>query len=156
MTSRKKKWLLGASAVFVGLVGYFFWLGYVIVGPWERNIAAGNAAYQQRNFTEAEKQYAAAIIEAEGFGPEEPRLATSLNNMALLYSAQGRYAEAEPLYTDMHRVHHSVVVAETNSNFGFNLPWWYRLFDTYRAQPAAGHAAHHGHPGPTARKPPKS
>ncbi len=40
---------------------------------------------------------------------------------------------------DMHRVHHSVVVAETNSNFGFNLPWWDRLFGTYRDQPAAGH-----------------
>ncbi len=42
---------------------------------------------------------------------------------------------------DMHRVHHSVVAHETNSNFGFNLPWWDRLFGTYRAQPAAGHAA---------------
>jgi sterol desaturase/sphingolipid hydroxylase (fatty acid hydroxylase superfamily) len=40
---------------------------------------------------------------------------------------------------DMHRVHHSVVVRETNSNFGFNLPWWDRLFGTYRAQPEAGH-----------------
>ena len=40
---------------------------------------------------------------------------------------------------DMHRVHHSVVARETNSNFGFNLPWWDRLFGTYRAQPAAGH-----------------
>lgn len=40
---------------------------------------------------------------------------------------------------DMHRVHHSVVVAETNSNYGFNLPWWDRLFRTYRDQPAAGH-----------------
>lgn len=40
---------------------------------------------------------------------------------------------------DMHRVHHSVVAVETNSNFGFNLPWWDRLFDTYRAHPAAGH-----------------
>jgi sterol desaturase/sphingolipid hydroxylase (fatty acid hydroxylase superfamily) len=40
---------------------------------------------------------------------------------------------------DMHRVHHSVVVRETNSNFGFNLPWWDRLFGTYREQPAAGH-----------------
>ena len=42
---------------------------------------------------------------------------------------------------DMHRVHHSVVVRETNSNFGFNLPWWDRLFGTYRDQPAAGHDA---------------
>jgi len=41
---------------------------------------------------------------------------------------------------DMHRVHHSIVPNETNSNFGFNLPWWDRLFGTYRAAPAAGHA----------------
>jgi sterol desaturase/sphingolipid hydroxylase (fatty acid hydroxylase superfamily) len=40
---------------------------------------------------------------------------------------------------DMHRVHHSWVRAETDSNFGFNLPWWDRLFRTYRDQPAAGH-----------------
>jgi sterol desaturase/sphingolipid hydroxylase (fatty acid hydroxylase superfamily) len=40
---------------------------------------------------------------------------------------------------DMHRVHHSVVRAETDSNFGFNLPWWDRLFGTYRAMPEAGH-----------------
>lgn len=40
---------------------------------------------------------------------------------------------------DMHRVHHSILSRETNSNFGFNLPWWDRLFGTYRAQPVAGH-----------------
>ena len=40
---------------------------------------------------------------------------------------------------DMHRVHHSDIPAETNSNFGFNLPWWDRLFGTYRAQPIHGH-----------------
>ena len=40
---------------------------------------------------------------------------------------------------DMHRVHHSVLPRETNSNFGFNVPWWDRLFGTYHAQPAAGH-----------------
>ncbi|MBI4365579.1 MAG: sterol desaturase family protein [Deltaproteobacteria bacterium] len=38
----------------------------------------------------------------------------------------------------MHQVHHSIVRAETDSNFGFNLPWWDRLFGTYRAAPAAG------------------
>lgn len=42
---------------------------------------------------------------------------------------------------DMHRVHHSILPRETNSNFGFNLPWWDRLFGTYRAQPQAGHQA---------------
>jgi len=40
---------------------------------------------------------------------------------------------------DMHRVHHSILRRETDSNFGFNLPWWDRLFGTYRAQPEAGH-----------------
>lgn len=40
---------------------------------------------------------------------------------------------------DMHRVHHSVVIKETNSNFGFSLPWWDRLLGTYCDQPAAGH-----------------
>ena len=39
---------------------------------------------------------------------------------------------------DMHRVHHSTRIEETNSNFGFNLPWWDRLFGTYRAAPRAG------------------
>lgn len=42
---------------------------------------------------------------------------------------------------DMHRVHHSVIKQETNSNYGFSLPWWDRLFGTYRDQPAAGHTA---------------
>ena len=42
---------------------------------------------------------------------------------------------------DMHRVHHSVEDDETNSNFGFNLPWWDRLFGTYRDQPRGGHEA---------------
>src|SRR5687767_2839032 len=41
---------------------------------------------------------------------------------------------------DMHRVHHSVRYAESSSNFGFNLPWWDRLFGTYKAQPKLGHA----------------
>jgi len=40
---------------------------------------------------------------------------------------------------DMHRVHHSVIRTETDSNYGFNLPWWDRVFGTYRAQPQAGH-----------------
>lgn len=40
---------------------------------------------------------------------------------------------------DMHRVHHSVVIRERNSNFGFNLSVWDRLFGTYRPQPERGH-----------------
>jgi sterol desaturase/sphingolipid hydroxylase (fatty acid hydroxylase superfamily) len=40
---------------------------------------------------------------------------------------------------DMHRIHHSVVPAETNSNYGFNFSLWDRLFGSYRQQPHAGH-----------------
>jgi len=42
---------------------------------------------------------------------------------------------------DMHRVHHSAIARETNSNFGFNLPWWDYLFGTYRQEPSQGHQA---------------
>ena len=42
---------------------------------------------------------------------------------------------------DMHRVHHSVHVSESDSNYGFFLPWWDRLFRTYTDQPADGHDA---------------
>jgi sterol desaturase/sphingolipid hydroxylase (fatty acid hydroxylase superfamily) len=41
----------------------------------------------------------------------------------------------------MHRVHHSVIIRETNSNYGFNLSCWDRLLGTYRPQPARGHDA---------------
>ena len=47
-----------------------------------------------------------------------------------------RWAVVTP---DMHRIHHSAVPRETNSNFGFNLSWWDRLFGTYREDPALGH-----------------
>lgn len=53
---------------------------------------------------------------------------------------------------DMHRVHHSVEIDETNSNFGFNLALWDRLFGTYREQPRAGQVGMtmgiHGHTDP--------
>jgi len=40
---------------------------------------------------------------------------------------------------DMHRVHHSVIIRERNSNFSFNFSWWDRIFRTYRDQPDKGH-----------------
>ena len=53
---------------------------------------------------------------------------------------------------DMHRVHHSVEDDESNSNFGFNLTWWDRLFGTYREQPRGGQLGMvigiHGHADP--------
>ena len=40
---------------------------------------------------------------------------------------------------DMHRIHHSVEDDEANSNFGFSLTWWDRLFGTYTVEPRHGH-----------------
>lgn len=60
---------------------------------------------------------------------------------ARLPAALDRWLRWLVVTPDMHRVHHSIVYNETNSNFGFNLPWWDRLFGTYRAQPIAGHRA---------------
>ena len=68
------------------------------VEQWQNHVVAGGQAYQQGNYSEAEKQFTAAVKEAEGFGPQDPRLATSLNNLAVLYRTKGRYAEAESLY----------------------------------------------------------
>jgi sterol desaturase/sphingolipid hydroxylase (fatty acid hydroxylase superfamily) len=67
--------------------------------------------------------------------------ASSLFNHATVAIAPAADARLRKLIVtpDMHRVHHSMVVRETNSNFGFNLSWWDRMFGTYRAQPAAGH-----------------
>jgi len=85
----------------VGLVligGIALWLIYAPNqgAKWESYITAAQQAYQQADCAEAEKQSEAALKEAEAF--DDVRLATSLNNLALLYKAQGRYAEAEPLY----------------------------------------------------------
>ncbi len=69
--------------------------------------------------------------------------ATSMFNHGNLHLPAGvdRVLRLFVVTPDMHRVHHSVIPAETNSNFGFNLPWWDRLLGTYRDQPAAGHEA---------------
>ena len=98
---------MGARAR-LSLLGVF-WLGVFCVALiaaqalaqanlWEEHINAGVEAYQLGDNREAEKQFFAAVGEAEKFGPEDPRLAQSLNNLAGLYNAQGKYAEAEPLY----------------------------------------------------------
>ncbi len=65
------------------------------------------------------------------FNHANVRLPTSLD----------RYLRLIMVTPDMHRVHHSMIRSETNSNFGFNLPWWDYLFGTYCAQPAKGHEA---------------
>ena len=69
--------------------------------------------------------------------------AGSLFNHANLRLSRGldRVLRLLVVTPDMHRVHHSVLGVETNSNFSFTFPWWDHLCRTYRAQPAAGHEA---------------
>jgi tetratricopeptide (TPR) repeat protein len=55
-------------------------------------------AFRQGDYDDAENSVEAALEKAEQFGPEDPRLAASLNNLAFIYHVQGRYADAEPLY----------------------------------------------------------
>ncbi len=57
------------------------------------------------------------------------RLASRLDRMLRLFVVT----------PEMHRVHHSILREERDSNYGFNLPWWDRLFGTYREQPSLGH-----------------
>ena len=94
MTTNKTRWLL------VGLMCLALWSAHASAqgGPWETYMAAGAKAYQQGNYPEAEKQFGAALKEAEGFGPQDPRLAKNLNNLAELSRAQGKYTDAEPLH----------------------------------------------------------
>ncbi len=94
MITHKTKWLL------VGLVCLALWPAHASAqgGQWDTLNAAGIEAYQHGDYAEAEKQFGVALNEAEGFGPQDPRLGTSLNNLAVVYEDLGRYAEAEPLY----------------------------------------------------------
>ncbi len=64
---------------------------------WDKHMTTAAKAYQQGRYTDAERSFQAAVKEAEALGPQDPRLATSLNNLAELYRLQGKYAEAEPL-----------------------------------------------------------
>jgi len=66
---------------------------------WNKLNAKAGTLYQQGRYAEAAKVAQEALKVAEKtFGADHPNLATSLNNLALMYQAQGQYAAAEPLY----------------------------------------------------------
>lgn len=89
----------------------------------------------------------AAAVLLIGIAPRSVLLFEILLNATSLFSHANmrlpvgidRWTRLFVVTPDMHRVHHSVIPRETDSNFGFNLPWWDRLFCTYRAQPRDGH-----------------
>ena len=65
---------------------------------WKANMGAGMSAYSAGDYRVATARFEAALREAESFGASDPRLATTLNNLAELYREQGRYTDAGPLY----------------------------------------------------------
>jgi tetratricopeptide (TPR) repeat protein len=65
---------------------------------WQTVIDAANSLYKEGRYEDAETKFAEAVTAAEAFGEEDHRLATTLNNLGLLYYAQKKYTEAEPLY----------------------------------------------------------
>ncbi|MEO0396093.1 MAG: sterol desaturase family protein [Leptolyngbyaceae cyanobacterium] len=52
-----------------------------------------------------------------------------------------RYLRWFVVTPDMHRIHHSTITQETNSNYGFNLPWWDYILGTYCHRPSVSHTA---------------
>lgn len=90
----------------------------------------------------------AGVIIALGASPIAVIMFETLLNASSMFSHSNirisdqldRWLRLVVVTPDMHRIHHSMIRAETNSNFGFNVPWWDYLFRTYRPQPQEGHA----------------
>ncbi|MBI1244711.1 MAG: sterol desaturase family protein [Alphaproteobacteria bacterium] len=87
-----------------------------------------------------------AVVAVIGASPESVLAFEILLNAASLFNhTNGRMPDwiERPLRLivvtpDMHRIHHSARREETDSNFGFSVSIWDRLFATYRAEPADG------------------
>ena len=89
-----------AKLLLVGLAWLALWPTPTLAqsGSWESYMAAGAGAYAQNDYAEAERQFLFALGVASLFRPQDPRLGTSLDRLAVFYQARGRYAEAEPLH----------------------------------------------------------
>jgi tetratricopeptide (TPR) repeat protein len=91
---------------------------------WEQAMATGQRAAAQREFGLAERSFAGAVVKAERFGREDPRVAISLSQLAQVYTAQAKYLEAEPLYMRALKIYQSAHgerhpdVAATLNNIG--------------------------------------
>ena len=89
-------WMLGL--LVVGGVSLYPSQGRAQGTRWEHYMAEGAKAYQHGQETNAEMFYLAALEDVQNAGPEDPRLAATLNALAVLYHTQSKYAQAEPLY----------------------------------------------------------
>lgn len=93
---RPWRWTTAALWLLLGVAGV-----YAQDAPearWETATVTGVQAFEQGHYPAAARQFQAALTIAEAWKPDDPRLATSLMNMAIVYHAQGQYAQAAPLY----------------------------------------------------------
>lgn len=65
---------------------------------WQQCMDEGAKLFERRRLAQAEVMFLEAMKIAESFQEDDPRLATSLNNLAALYHSQGKYAFAEDVY----------------------------------------------------------
>ena len=88
-----------ALRFLVGLIGLTLGAGVASADEalWQEHMVAAGTAYERGLYAETERLLQAALKEGREFPPEDPRLASTLRNLALLYRLQGRYGEAEPL-----------------------------------------------------------
>ncbi len=98
---------------------------------WKKYSEAGEKAYQQGQYGEAEKQFLAAALEAIGFGPANQQLAATLNKLATLYYEQKNYSEAEPLYLRAFKIWDKLKISPEDPNYSRSL---HNLVALYHAQ----------------------
>lgn len=89
-----------AFALIVAVVGSLLYLKTIFLpdGNWGKYHDSGWAAFKEKNYVDAEKQFLDALKEAERFPNDDPRLRLTLNTLAEIYRDQAKYSEAEPLY----------------------------------------------------------
>src|SRR3989338_11022607 len=95
--------LLGAFCLWALCLGVLcvVWLStqaFAQDALWKGYLDSGKKAFEEGDYAKAQQQFVAALREAENFGPGDSRLASTLNNLAVLYHTQGKFSEAEPLY----------------------------------------------------------
>jgi tetratricopeptide (TPR) repeat protein len=104
-------------AIFVLVVGSLLYLKSVLyppVPPWEAHHRAGLTAYRDKNYSEAEKQFKAALVEAESFSTDDQRLTLTLGNLVELYRVQTKHSQATPYFQRL--------LEDSEKNFGPDHP----------------------------------
>ena len=117
MFSTKFRWPL-VSLLSLGLLGTPTWSGPVHAqgSGWNSHFDAGVNAYLEKEYAEAGKRFLSAIATAEQLGPDDPRVATSLNALGEVYRKQGKYAEAEAAHGRALRIREKILESNSSSS----------------------------------------